>query len=100
MQQDEERALAHLAVADGVAVQLDLAVGAELGCGGGCAVGLGERLGAFLDSGLRRHGGLVYLIWTPEIAREITRRWISEVPSKIVQIFASRTMRSTGNSRE
>ena len=25
-----------------------------------------------------------YLIWTPEIAREMTRRWISEVPSKIV----------------
>ena len=27
---------------------------------------------------------LVYLTWTPEIAREMTRRWISEVPSKIV----------------
>ena len=26
----------------------------------------------------------VYLTWTPEIAREMTRRWISEVPSKIV----------------
>ena len=25
-----------------------------------------------------------YLMWTPEIAREMTRRWISEVPSKIV----------------
>jgi hypothetical protein len=25
-----------------------------------------------------------YLTWTPEIARLITRRWISEVPSKIV----------------
>jgi len=25
-----------------------------------------------------------YLIWTPEIARLMTRRWISEVPSKIV----------------
>ena len=25
-----------------------------------------------------------YLTWTPEIAREMTRRWISEVPSKIV----------------
>ena len=24
-----------------------------------------------------------YLIWTPEIAREITSRWISEVPSKM-----------------
>ena len=26
----------------------------------------------------------VYLMWKPEIAREMTRRWISEVPSKIV----------------
>ena len=26
----------------------------------------------------------VYGIWTPEIARAITSRWISEVPSKIV----------------
>jgi hypothetical protein len=25
-----------------------------------------------------------YLTWTPEIARLMTRRWISEVPSKIV----------------
>ncbi len=25
-----------------------------------------------------------YLTWTPEIAREMTSRWISEVPSKIV----------------
>jgi hypothetical protein len=25
-----------------------------------------------------------YLMWTPEMAREMTRRWISEVPSKIV----------------
>jgi hypothetical protein len=25
-----------------------------------------------------------YLTWTPEIAREMTKRWISEVPSKIV----------------
>jgi hypothetical protein len=25
-----------------------------------------------------------YLMWTPEIALEMTRRWISEVPSKIV----------------
>jgi hypothetical protein len=24
------------------------------------------------------------LMWIPEIAREITRRWISEVPSKMV----------------
>ncbi len=28
--------------------------------------------------------GAGYLMWTPEIAREMTRRWISEVPSKIV----------------
>ena len=26
----------------------------------------------------------LYGIWTPEIARAITSRWISEVPSKIV----------------
>jgi hypothetical protein len=25
-----------------------------------------------------------YLTWTPEIEREMTSRWISEVPSKIV----------------
>jgi hypothetical protein len=25
-----------------------------------------------------------YWMWTPEIAREMTRRWISEVPSKMV----------------
>ncbi len=24
-----------------------------------------------------------YLTWTPEIAREITNRWISDVPSKM-----------------
>ena len=41
-----------------------------------------------------------YLICTPEIARLITSRWISDVPSKIVQILASRCIRSTGNSRE
>jgi hypothetical protein len=27
---------------------------------------------------------LDYWMWTPEIAREMTRRWISEVPSKMV----------------
>jgi hypothetical protein len=26
----------------------------------------------------------LYLMWSPEIAREITSCWISEVPSKIV----------------
>ena len=25
-----------------------------------------------------------YLMWTPEMARLMTRRWISDVPSKIV----------------
>ena len=33
-------------------------------------------------SGPRGSGS--YGIWTPEIAREMTSRWISEVPSKIV----------------
>src|SRR5216684_2656408 len=32
-------------------------------------------------------------------ARPMIRRWISEVPSKIVKIFASRCQRSTGKSR-
>ena len=47
------------------------------------------------------HGGVRFGHWicTPEIARLITSRWISEVPSKIVQILASRCIRSTGNSR-
>ena len=31
-----------------------------------------------------RSRGTDYWMWTPEIARAITRRWISEVPSKIV----------------
>ena len=35
----------------------------------------------------------------PEIARAITSCWISEVPSKMVWIFASRCMRSTSYSR-
>ena len=35
----------------------------------------------------------------PEIARAITSCWISDVPSKIVMIFASRCQRSTGASR-
>ena len=33
-----------------------------------------------LDDGRRRH----HAICTPEIARAMTSRWISEVPSKIV----------------
>ena len=35
----------------------------------------------------------------PVTARPMMRRWISEVPSKMVKIFASRCQRSTGNSR-
>src|SRR5437660_547520 len=34
----------------------------------------------------------------PRISRAITRRWISDVPSPISVSFASRKMRSTGNS--
>jgi hypothetical protein len=40
-----------------------------------------------------------YLTSSPVIARPISIRWISEVPSKIVKIFASRCQRSTGYSR-
>ena len=49
---------------------------------------VGEAGGGVLDvvpveaEGLRRERH--YGIFTPEIARAITRRWISEVPSKIV----------------
>jgi hypothetical protein len=35
----------------------------------------------------------------PEIARLMTMRWISLVPSKMVKILASRCQRSTGYSR-
>ncbi len=68
--------------ADLVAVQLDLLV-------------LAERLAALGPCGVR----FGHWICMPEIARLITSRWISEVPSKIVQILASRCIRSTGNSR-
>ena len=88
----EQRPLARGLEADGVAVQLDLLVGAER-----LAAARASR-GA-VSSACARHR-VAYLMWTPEIARLITRRWISEVPSKIVQILASRCMRSTGNSRE
>ena len=44
--------------------------------------------------------GWIYSIRRPDIAREITMRWISDVPSKIVKILASRCQRSTGYSRE
>ncbi len=37
-----------------------------------------------------------YLSGSPVIARAITSRWISLVPSKMVKIFASRCQRSTG----
>ena len=40
-----------------------------------------------------------YLMCMPEMLRAMTRRWISDVPSKIVYIFASRCQRSTGYSR-
>jgi len=51
--EDEQRAAAAAAVAQPVAVQLDV-------------------------------GQADYAIFIPEIARAITRRWISDVPSKIV----------------
>jgi hypothetical protein len=37
--------------------------------------------------------------FSPVTALPMIMRWISEVPSKIVKIFASRCQRSTGNSR-
>jgi hypothetical protein len=40
-----------------------------------------------------------YRTSSPVMARPMMRRWISEVPSKMVNIFASRCQRSTGNSR-
>ena len=40
-----------------------------------------------------------YRTSSPVMARPMMRRWISEVPSKMVKIFASRCHRSTGNSR-
>ena len=45
------------------------------------------------------HGGQSYRTSRPVMARPMIRRWISEVPSKMVKIFASRCQRSTGNSR-
>ena len=53
MDEHEQRAAATAAVAQPIAVQLDV-------------------------------GQADYVILTPEIARAMTRRWISEVPSKIV----------------
>ena len=40
-----------------------------------------------------------YSMRSPEMLRLMTRRWISEVPSKMVKILASRCQRSTGYSR-
>ena len=40
-----------------------------------------------------------YSILKPDMARAMTSCWISDVPSKIVWIFASRCQRSTGKSR-
>jgi hypothetical protein len=40
-----------------------------------------------------------YRTSSPVAARPMIRRWISEVPSKIVKILASRCQRSTGYSR-
>ena len=42
---------------------------------------------------------VIYSIRRPDMARAMTSCWISEVPSKIVWIFASRCQRSTGYSR-
>jgi hypothetical protein len=42
---------------------------------------------------------LAYRTSSPVTVRPISIRWISDVPSKIVKIFASRCQRSTGYSR-
>src|SRR3954451_25314054 len=79
--EDDQWPLARPQEADRVAVQLDVL---ELGLGAtACA----------------RRVSRTHWIRIPESALEMTRRWISEVPSKIVKIFASRCIRSTGNSR-
>jgi hypothetical protein len=44
-------------------------------------------------------GSSGYRTSSPVIARPISIRWISDVPSKMVKIFASRCQRSTGYSR-
>ena len=66
MDENHERALAGTEVAHRVPVELDL---------------LEMRLAADAPG---RRGGRHQRILMPEIAREMTRRWISEVPSKIV----------------
>ena len=40
-----------------------------------------------------------YRTSSPVMALPMIMRWISEVPSKMVKIFASRCQRSTGKSR-
>ncbi len=40
-----------------------------------------------------------YRTLSPVTALPMIMRWISDVPSKMVKIFASRCQRSTGNSR-
>jgi hypothetical protein len=41
-------------------------------------------LTAYYGTGSIRTAPVRHGIWTPEIARAITSRWISEVPSKMV----------------
>ena len=48
---------------------------------------------------IRKTAGQRYRTSSPVIVRPISIRWISDVPSKIVKIFASRCQRSTGYSR-
>ena len=56
--------------------------------GGRCRPGVGLR-----------HQRRIYSMRRPDIARAMTSCWISDVPSKIVWILASRCQRSTGYSR-
>ncbi|NDE80889.1 MAG: hypothetical protein EB037_08225 [Actinobacteria bacterium] len=72
---------------------------------------VGERVRSWAADWLTRAGcrrtdagdsppvDLAYSTRRPEIARAITSCWISEVPSKMVWILASRCMRSTWYSR-
>ncbi len=86
MQQHQQRALAGGLEADLVTVEGDLFVRSE-------------RFARLAPRHRLVNRSLGHLICMPEMARLITSRWISEVPSKIVQILASRCIRSTGNSR-
>ena len=49
--------------------------------------------------GSRKTAGQRYRTSSPVTARPMIIRWISDVPSKMVKIFASRCQRSTGKSR-